>query len=85
MLIVVRGTIWRDEWFIDFEYDFAEASRTQGLFPGRVHRGAFKLFSLYYQQIEEVRRGRRRPGHLYSMENILLRLCQRCQYMSFRC
>jgi hypothetical protein len=35
MIVVIRGTIWREEWCKDFQYRWAEDD--DHLFPGRTH------------------------------------------------
>lgn len=43
MVVVIRGTIWREEWCKDFMYRWAEDD--QHLFPGRTHGAFVCLFS----------------------------------------
>ena len=37
MMIVIRGTIWTEEWCKDFQYKWANDPQT--LFPGKTHEG----------------------------------------------
>lgn len=37
MVVVIRGTIWREEWCKDFQYRWAQDDAK--LFPGKTHGG----------------------------------------------
>jgi len=44
VLVVLRGTMFRDEWLANSIYHFTKHGETDEYFAGRVHTGAFRLF-----------------------------------------
>jgi hypothetical protein len=44
VLVVVRGTMYRDEWRANSVFHLTKHGETDDYFPGRVHTGAFRLF-----------------------------------------
>jgi len=51
MMIVIRGTIWTEEWCKDFQYKWANDPQT--LFPGKTHEGMYSVFIDFYKELEE--------------------------------
>lgn len=51
MMIVIRGTIWTEEWFKDFQYKWAYDP--ENLFPGKTHEGMYSVFIDFYKNLEE--------------------------------
>jgi len=39
MIFVTRGTLWQEEWIMDFEYSYSTDPLAEKLFPGHVHSG----------------------------------------------
>ncbi|KAM3568426.1 hypothetical protein VYU27_009449 [Nannochloropsis oceanica] len=57
MIFVTRGTLWQEEWIMDFEYSYSTDPLAEKLFPGHVHSGIFKMFNLIQEEvIQEVLR-----------------------------
>lgn len=61
MMIVIRGTIWTEEWCKDFQYRWADDE--DGLFPGRTHEGMYSVFIDFYKGLEEEVESRQ-PAHV---------------------
>ncbi len=61
MLIVIRGTIWTEEWCKDFQYRWAKDH--ENLFPGHTHEGMYSVFVDFYKELEEEVEARK-PAHV---------------------